>query len=375
MSHTPAGLLYVDRDAEARLVLPRFLGRAGPLRVVETVAVARAAFAAEVPAVLVIDPAQPEGDGVAFVADVRARHPWVQIFVVLTPPWAERTQELISAGANDVAVKPFDVGKLGGRVVALLRAAEAARRDIEYRRELERRLQHVDRIATLGTLCATVAHEIGSPLTLINSNVAALDEALSAEGPVDARRDEMREAVAGIRVAAEHMKTLVHRIRGFSRRDERRRVTAPLGQVVDTALLLAKPQLLGRGVHLQRPAGPAPAAPHYPIRLTQALLNLLVNAVEAIGEQGHVTVRWLYDRDEVGIAVDDDGPGLSEEVQQGMREPFFTSKAGGTGLGLLIVRAIMEEHGGRFELVAGPGRGASGRLLLPRAVDEGPSVA
>ncbi len=375
MSSTTAGLLYVDGDAEARLVLRRFLERTAPLRMVDTVAEARAAIAAEVPSVLVIDPAQPGGDGVAFIAEVRARHPSVQIFVLLEAGWAERTLELIAAGANDVAVKPFDVGKLGARVVALLRAAEAARREVEYRRELEQRLQHVDRIATLGTLCATVAHEIGSPLTLINSDVAALDEALSAEGPLDARREEMREAIAGIRVAAEHMKTLVHRIRGFSRRDERRRVTAPLGQVVDTALLLAKPRLLGRGAHLHRPTGPAPAAPHYPIRLTQALLNLLVNAVEAIGDHGHVTLRWLDERDDVGIAVDDDGPGLSEEVQQRMREPFFTSKAGGTGLGLLIVRAIMEEHGGRFELVAGPGGGASGRLLLPRAIEEGPSIA
>jgi signal transduction histidine kinase len=368
-------ILYVDQDPEARLVLPRFLARMGRLSAVDSLAAARAAIAQEPPAVLVIDPAQPDGDGAAFVAEVRARRPWVQIFALLAAGWADRTLDLIAAGANDVAVKPFDVGRLGGRVVALLRAAEAAQREIEYRQKLEDRVQHVDRIATLGTLCATVAHELGSPLTAIHSSVAALDEALSAEGSLDARREEMREAVAGIRVAADLMKTLVHRIRGFSRRDERRRVNAPLGQVVDTALLLVKPRLAGRGVQVHRPDGPAPAAPHYPIRLTQALLNLLVNAVEAIGDEGRVTLRWLHERDEVGIAVDDDGHGLSEEVQQRLREPFFTSKAGGTGLGLLIVRSIMEEHGGRFELLAGPqGGGASGRLLLPRAVDEGPSV-
>ncbi len=115
--------------------------------------------------------------------------------------------------------------------------------------------------------------------------------------------------------------------------------------------------------------------PHYPIRLTQALINLLTNAVEAVGATGTVTLRYIDEPDAAGIAVDDDGPGLGEEALRRASEPFFTSKAEGTGLGLVLVRAIMAEHDGRFELGPGAGgQGASARLLLPRTVEDRPTV-
>jgi C4-dicarboxylate-specific signal transduction histidine kinase len=376
-------VLYVDHDREARPVLSRFLARVGRLRSAETLAEARGAVAVEPPSLLVIDPRLPDGDGTDLIAEVRARHPWVQIFAIPRPAWADQTSRFIAAGANDVAIKPFDVGKLPGRANALLRAAERARQELAYREQLESRLLHVERIATLGTLCATVAHELGNPLTLVNAHTHILDEVLRSGAPLEPEREKLRDAAAEIHLAAKMMRSLVQNLRTFSRRDERSRVQGPLDPVVDTALLLVKPKLAGHGIAVHRPAGPAPVVPHYPIRLTQALINLLTNAVESItmgttppsSRAGDITLRYVDERDEAGIAVDDTGPGLSEEVRRRASEPFFTSKADGTGLGLSLVRAIMGEHDGRFELAPGPGgRGASARLLLPRMVEERPTM-
>lgn len=380
----PGGMLYVDQDGEARPVVSRFLERVGPLRSAGTLAEAREAVAAEPPALLVIDPGLPDGDGTALIAEVRARHPWAQIFAIPRPSWADQTSRFIAAGANDVAVKPFDVGKLPARANALLRAAEKARREDAYREQLESRLLHVERIATLGTLCATVAHELSGPLTLVNAHTHVLDEVLRSGAPLDPERPKLRDAAAEIHLAARMMRTLVQHLRTFSRRDERSRVKASLAPVVDSALLLVKPRLAGHRIAIHRPVGPGPVLPHFPIRLTQALINLLTNAIESVGAAsldggdapaGEITLRYIDEPDAAGIAVDDNGPGLSEEARRRAAEPFFTSKAEGTGLGLSLVRSIMGEHDGHFELDVGPGgRGVSARLLLPRAVEERPTM-
>jgi signal transduction histidine kinase len=240
---------------------------------------------------------------------------------------------------------------------------------------------------------------------VINAHTHVLDEVLRSGAPLEPERDKLRDAAAEIRLAAKLMRTVVQHLRTFSRRDERSRVKGPLGPVVDGALLLVKPHLAGHRIVVHRPEGPGPVVPHYPIRLTQALINLLTNAIDSVASAlagdtptarvhdggcagsadsagsapkppaGKITVRYIDEPDEAGLAVDDTGPGLSEEVRRHTAEPFFTSKAEGTGLGLWLVRAIMGEHDGTFEIGPGPGgEGASARLLLPRAVEERPTV-
>jgi signal transduction histidine kinase len=368
-------ILYADADREARLVLPRFLQRVAAVRVVDTIAGAHAAVAEAVPHLVVLDPNLPDGDATALIGEVRAAHPWVQIFVIPRPSWADRTSRFIAAGADDVAVKPFDVGRLPARAGALIRAADAARRELGYRRELESRLSHVERIATLGTMCATVAHEIATPVSLVSANVDVLADALRSGRPLEEERAALQQATDEIRVAAGLIQTFARRIRTFARRDERRRVVGPLAPIVETALLMLKPRLAGRAITVRPPEGEPPVVAHYPIRLTQALLNLLTNAVESIGTSGSVVMRWVHEPDEAGIAVDDDGPGMSEEVRARVFEPFFTSKAEGTGLGLTLVRAIAREHDGRFELLPrAPGPGVTAKLTLPRLVEERPTI-
>src|SRR5262249_52485733 len=143
------------------------------------------------------------------------------------------------------------------RAGALMRAASISRREVEYREELEMRLAHVERIATLGTMLATVAHEVATPLTIINANTAILAGALRADGALDAYRQEISRPASEIRVAANQIQATVQRIRMFSRRDERRRVTAPLTPVVESALMLINPRLHGRTIAITTPSGVA----------------------------------------------------------------------------------------------------------------------
>ncbi len=365
-------IVYVDNDGEALPIVERFLKMAGDVRVVSTLYDARAAVAETKPSLIVIDPDLPDGDGMDLIREVHTLMPWVQIFALLKPVRANRTRELIAAGAADVAVKPFDCGTIRVRAAGLLRAAEVIRKESALRREMAARLEHVERIATLGTLFATLAHEIATPLTVVSSNASMIEDLLSTDGPVaeDARAAAI-ECAIGIARSSGMIRDFIGRIRGFSRRDEASPKEGALTDVVEGAIALIKPKLQHRGVVVHRPVGRPPTIVHYPNRLTQALIALLNNALESPGVE-NVWLKWIGEGESNGFAVEDDGEGLGEGVASLTIKPFFTTKPKGTGLGLMIVDAIVRDHYGRFGLVPrAEGRGASARVLIPKVLPSG----
>ena len=361
-------ILLVDSDEEARDVMLPFLRRCGPVRTAPTRREGAEALAKDVPAVLVLDPALSDGDGLGLIRDGRARRPAMQSLVVCSPAWMLRAGELIAAGASDVTTKPFDVGGLAQRITRLQRAGRILREEIARREQLEERLAHAERVTAVGVAAATMAHEITNPLSTVAANAAYLRGALergAASG--DAALDEMRSAVAGISRASGMIETFVNRVRRFSARSEQPHERASIVDAVQWTLQLARARAAAAQVHVEPPAGDAPVLLHEPVRLTQALLNAVTNAVDAAGPGGRVVLSYVADEGLAGVRVEDDGPGASDEVLARMGEPFFTTKQQGTGLGLAVLRDVANEHGGRLAIVrrAG-GRGLSVTLLLPR---------
>lgn len=365
-SRLPAGpdILYVDGDDEAARIIAYSLARGGEVRRCRTIEEARARFFERTPSLCVLDPDTPGGDALALLAAMRAREPWVQVFVLCAAKHAANTAAYIAAGANDVAVKPFDVGMLPNRVARLLRAAARAMEEHHERLGLENKLRHADRIATLGVLCATVAHELAGPLQVINLNAGLLADPGPGE-PLGAAI--AAELGAEILVAASVVDSMIGRIRAFSRPTEERRVEMELGSVVDTALLLLKPRILERKAKVTRARERGPRVSCYPTRLAQALINVVANAIETRVAGADVEVRFIERPGEVGVEILDDGPGLPEAIRADSAGVFFTTKADGTGLGLHLVRRVLSEHDGRFEGGArADGRpGACVALLLP----------
>ena len=363
MTRPPGSILYVDDDGEASRLLPEFLRRCGPVTTARTLAEARAADA---PDLLVIDPTLPDGDGLALIQELRARQPWVQVFVICRVASAERMPRFIAAGANDVAFKPFDVGTLVSRATALLADAGAAQQEMTYRRQLEARVSRTARLARLGALSAFITGELHEPLATILASVGSLAETLDRGEPVDAaRRLTTAHEVEQVRAAASVIGAFIERLDALARREEELSVDGDLSRVVAASALLLGPRLRARGVCLAIPGGPGPRAPHAPMGLTQALMNVLANAVDAAEPGGAIAIRYVDGPNEVGIAVDDDGPGLGPERQGRALEPPLARCA---GLGLLVVREVMGEQGGRFELVprGSGGRGLTALLALPR---------
>jgi two-component system NtrC family sensor kinase len=237
--------------------------------------------------------------------------------------------------------------------------------DITLRRRLERELEHEKRLAAIGRIAAAMAHEINNPLAVVRAANSYVSEMARVS------RDELLlETVDDVRLAVDRIGSFVNHVCGFARRDRPTLNESSVRESVRMALRLAKPRAAERGVEVVLEPGADLRLPHDAARVSQALLNLVSNAIDASSESGggRVAVRVVADESFLRIQVDDDGPGLPEAVKQRLFEPFATTKpqGKGTGLGLAITRQIIDEHGGSVTLGPTPaGRGTRAEIALP----------
>ena len=214
-----------------------------------------------------------------------------------------------------------------------------------------------EKLATVGRLAAGVAHEVGNPL----GAVSGYAERARARLPADAD-PEVRDALERILVAADRIDRIVRDLLDFARPAPLEVRAVGVGGAVDAALRLAAVQARFRGVtaSVELPADLPPVLADER-HLSQVLLNLLLNAGDAMAGQGRVTVRGRRDGGAVEIAVTDTGPGIPPEDLPRVFDPFFTTKepGQGSGLGLAICHSIVESLGGSIDATSPPGQGAT----------------
>ncbi|WP_241758180.1 sensor histidine kinase [Myxococcus landrumensis] len=239
--------------------------------------------------------------------------------------------------------------------------------ELEARRTLDQ-LAHMGRVAALGELAASLAHELNQPLAAILSNAQAARRLLNA---TPAELDEVREALGDIISDDKRAGEVIHRMRALLKREEPRRELHSLNDLVcEVARLLANDMHL-RGATLQLSLAPLlPAVQGDGIQLQQVVLNLLINGMEAMAQvpegQRQLTVRTSSTSPgQVELCVQDSGGGIEPSRLPLIFEPFYSTKDHGLGMGLSISRSIVEAHGGRLEAKSPPGQGALLRCILP----------
>jgi PAS domain S-box-containing protein len=266
-----------------------------------------------------------------------------------------------------------------GRVLVL--------RDITEQRRLERRLEMADRLASLGTMAAGVAHEINNPLIAVTANLAFVREKLdeltadAALDPAQLRRqlEGLRDAVADSQNAAHRIARVVADLKVFARPPEEQPRRADVAISLDWAIRTTAHELRQRA-RLIREVGALPAVRGDEARLGQVFVNLLINAAHAIApgaaDRNEVRVSAALRGDRVIVEVHDTGAGIPDELRARIFEPFFTTKpvGVGTGLGLFICHSIVESMGGELTLDSRAGSGSTFRVALPVA-SPSPSVA
>jgi PAS domain S-box-containing protein len=273
------------------------------------------------------------------------------------------------AGSVREAVLAAETCEVGGVpcFIGTLHDVTAQRRAEREAKEQRAQLTHLTRVALLGQLSGAIAHELNQPLTAILSNAQAALHFLAANR---AEPDELREILGDIVAENQRASEVIRRLRALFKRGETQFQSLDANDLVREALDLAHGDLAARNVDVATGLSPGlPAVRGDRVQVQQVLLNLLVNACEAM-EQNDAGERKLTISTQaltdggVQVSVADSGPGIPEDRQTRLFEPFFTTKAQGLGLGLSISRAIVTAHGGRL-WGANNGRGATFHVVFP----------
>jgi signal transduction histidine kinase len=231
-------------------------------------------------------------------------------------------------------------------------------------------LIRTEKLASVGQLAAGVAHEIGNPLAAILGYVDILRADAAGKGELPAA--EREDALARVKAETQRIHRIIRELLEFSRPSHEAPEPTDLLRLVQSAQALLAPQGRFREVRLVL-AGEGQGWPRVlvsPGRLAQVLVNLLLNAADAMAGKGTILVACEAKEGKVWLTITDEGPGIAHENRRKIFDPFFTTKSvgQGTGLGLPVSRAIVESFGGTLELApAVAGQGAKFVLILPQA--------
>jgi len=314
----------------------------------------------------VVSAATTLGVGGTAVFSVLACGSYLSFLLLLDPTWevAPDQRAELALRAAFLAVVGYLTQSLAEAQRTQARKAQAAAEElVAANRNLqaaEAAVRRSERLAALGQLSAGLAHELRNPLGTIRASAEMLSQNVPRENGT------ARELVGFISTEVDRINSLVMRFLDFARPLELRLAAAELSEVIDRAV--AQLERAAPRYDLTVYKAYSPDVPRFAFDaelIERAIYNLLLNAAQATPPGGAVTVKTRPVDNSVEIAVIDRGSGIAEEHREDIFNPFFTTKAGGVGLGLAIVSKIVDLHGGKLTVESEPGKGSVFRLYLP----------
>ncbi|HVB34818.1 MAG TPA: ATP-binding protein [Patescibacteria group bacterium] len=291
----------------------------------------------------------------------------VALALLIQRPLIELSQKIeqVRGGNLDARVafseRQDDVGRLGRNFNDMVRQLREGRDELQlvYQTQMSR----AEHLATLGELAAGLAHEVRNPLAGISGAVDIIGRELPPSSPHRLIAGEVQQEVRRIH-------SLLTELLDYARPKPCDIHSADLNATIEHCVQLARQQVVSRPIEVVFAAGDLPPVAHDPFQIERLILNLLLNAFQAIPKEGTVTIGTASEKGFALIAVRDTGTGISAEQLPNIFRPFFTTKRQGTGLGLSLSRRIVEQHGGHIEVHSKPGQGTEFLIWLPLASQE-----
>lgn len=395
-------LVVVDDNPNMLEFLRDLLSRDYRVKTAANAVAALALLRAQRPHLILSDVMMPGPDGVAFCKAVKHDESLRHIPVILLTARASVESKItgLEAGADDYVTKPFHPDELKARIASLLRMRQIERelrrshtrlgRAYDELRETQLKLIQAEKLASIGTLVAGVAHEINNPISFINSSIdlisisvaevrEILDRHLQGNGREEAalralrdeldyeyRFDMLQQNASICRDGASRAARIVTDLRTFSRPASGHYEPADLHEQLERSLRLLQGEYKNR-ITVHRQYGELPLVLCDAGQVGQVFMNLLSNAAQAIEGSGDIYVRTRRDKRTVHVEIEDTGGGMDDTVLARVFDPFFTTKqvGKGTGLGLSICRSLLTAHGGDIQARSIPGRGSVFTVTLP----------
>ncbi len=362
--------------------------------------------------VVLLDLSLPDSSGLDTLKKLQDLAFDIPLIVLTGADDRELALQSVAMGAQDYLVKGQISGQLLDRAIRYaIKRKKAEVHIIKQERKLNQlKLIHSEKMATLGQLVASVAHEINNPVNFIYANLSYVDnytqdllalinlyqqDAVGATGEIqdkieeidlDFLMEDLPKTLSSMKMGAERISELVLTLRDFSRLDEAQMRFVNIHEGIDSTLLILRDRLKEKSgysaIEIVKEYGSLPLVECYAGQLNQVFMNILSNAIDALHQQhsdsseevmkNHrptITIRTqVLESDRVRISIKDNGPGLTESVKAKIFDPFFTTKevGQGTGLGLSIsYQIVTEKHDGQLQCISAPGQGAEFLFEIP----------
>ncbi len=278
-------------------------------------------------------------------------------------PMVELQDKIARLGEGDLDVsvnfarRNDEIGDLGRNFNHMVQQLRESREEIErlHRTQMSR----AEHLATLGELAAGLAHEIRNPLAGIAGVIEIVGRDLPPTSPA-------RAVIKDVRLEVTQINRILTDLLQTARPHPPQVRPTDLNTTVEHAVMLARQQVLSKPIKIELEKDPQlPNVEHDSDQLHQVILNLLLNAVQAIDATGKIRVVLAAKKENALISVSDSGRGISPEHLPFIFRPFYTTKGNGTGLGLSLARRIVEDHRGKIEVESEPGKGSEFLITLP----------
>ena len=322
--------------------------------------------------VVVLDVKMPGIDGIETLHHIKKGHPRTEVIMLTGHATTQDGVDGIKSGAFDYLSKPIELEHLLGKIRQAhekLVREEEKRREAAFRARMEQQMIATERLASLGTLAAGVAHEINNPLAIIKESAGWMASILRKTEMADIpRKGDLELALSKIEKGVERARRITHQLLGSVKQSDSVFSEVDLGELTGETVDLVRQEASNKDIDMFREVDPG-VRPIWtdPYKVRQVLINLLTNAVYATGRGGTITV-MIHPADRgAAVVVRDTGQGIPKENLNRIFEPFFSTKppGEGTGLGLFVTRSIIEKLGGDIHVESELGKGTTFRFTLP----------